>query len=233
MPGTISTDDIELIIENVGGGGGGKPPVHRDGDGGDGGGGGRGNGGNEGKRPDPPASPNRYVTGMSVGIIAILIFFMAMISAFLLRRNTGHDWMAVRLPRILWVNTAVLLLSSATIETARKRLAAGNRRGFRAFWGITTGLGVLFLVGQFVAWRQLVAQGVFIASNPASSFFYIFTGSHALHLIGGVAMLLFVAARNFEKSAVPQKLAAEVASYYWHFMDALWIFLLALLYLGK
>jgi len=233
MPGTISTDDIELIIETVGGGGGGKPPVRRDGGGGDGGGGGRGSGGNEGKRPDPPASPNRYVTGMSVGIIAILIFFMAMISAFLLRRNTGHDWMAVRLPRILWVNSAVLLASSGTIEIARKRLAAGNGAGFRAFWGLTTGLGVVFLLGQFVAWRQLAAQGVFIASNPASSFFYIFTGSHALHLVGGVAMLSFVALRNFEKSTVRRELAAEVASYYWHFMDALWIFLLTLLYFGK
>ena len=232
MPGTIPTDDIELIIENVGGSGGGKPPVRRDGDG-DGAGGGGGRGGNDGKHPDPPASPNRYVTGMSVGIIAILIFFMAMISAFLLRRNIGHDWVGVNLPKILWVNTAVLLLSSGTIEIARKRLATGNRAGFRMFWMVTTGLGIAFLAGQFIAWRQLVAQGVFIANNPASSFFYVFTGSHALHLFGGVAMLLFVAARNFAKSMVSQELAAEVVSYYWHFMDVLWVFLLALLYLGK
>lgn len=170
---------------------------------------------------------------MSVGIIAILIFFMAMISAFLLRRNFGHDWIAVHLPRILWANTALLLGSSGTIEAARKRLAAADRSGFRLFWSITTGLGLLFLAGQLIAWRELVGQGVFIASNPASSFFYVFTGSHAAHLLGGVGMLLFVMFRNFEKAAVPRELAAAVASYYWHFMDALWVFLLILLYLGK
>jgi cytochrome c oxidase subunit 3 len=84
-----------------------------------------------------------------------------------------------------------------------------------------------------LAWRQLVAQGVYIASNQASSFFFIFTGAHAVHLLGGVAALLFVSLRNFEKASISLPAAAEITSYYWHFMDGLWIFLLALLYLGK
>ena len=89
------------------------------------------------------------------------------------------------------------------------------------------------LIGQLVAWRQLTSQGIYLASNPASSFFYIFTGAHALHLIGGVGALIYVARRNFEVAQVTRSVAAEVTSYYWHFMDALWLFLLALLYLGK
>ena len=72
-----------------------------------------------------------------------------------------------------------------------------------------------------------------MASNPASSFFYIFTGAHGVHLLGGVAVLLFVLLRNFEKSRISVSVAAEITSYYWHFMDGLWVFLLALLYLGK
>jgi len=139
----------------------------------------------------------------------------------------------VHLPRILWANTCVLLASSFTLESARQRLYLADASGFRKFWLATTVLGFLFVAGQLVAWRQLVAQGVYIASNQASSFFYIFTGAHAVHLLGGVGALLFVAFRKFEKTKISLPAAAEITSYYWHFMDGLWIFLLALLYLGK
>jgi len=94
-------------------------------------------------------------------------------------------------------------------------------------------MGLLFVAGQLIAWFQLVRQGVFIASSQASSFFYIFTGAHGVHLVGGVTALLFVLLRDFEKSQISILLAAEITSYYWHFMDALWIFLFALLYLSK
>ena len=140
---------------------------------------------------------------------------------------------AVHIPTLLWINTAVLLLSSGTLELARKRLANDDPAGFKKMWLITTILGVLFLIGQVVAWRQLNSQGIYLATNPASSFFYIFTGAHALHLIGGVAALIYVARRNFSVALVTRSVAAEITSYYWHFMDALWLFLLALLYLGK
>jgi len=98
---------------------------------------------------------------------------------------------------------------------------------------MTTVLGFIFVAGQLVAWRQLVAQGVYIASNQASSFIYIFTGAHAVHLLGGVGALLFVVFRKFEKTRISLPAAAEITSYYWHFMDGLWIFLLAILYLDK
>jgi cytochrome c oxidase subunit 3 len=112
-------------------------------------------------------------------------------------------------------------------------LAAGDSDGFRKLWKMTTVLGGLFLVGQLVAWRQLVVQGVYVATNPASSFFYIFTAAHGIHVIGGVCALLYVLLRNFDKTKVPRPVAAEVTSYYWHFMDGLWVFLLALLWLGN
>jgi len=225
MSGASATKDIELIIENVGGGGGNTPPAGDTG-------GGEGGDGKPDRNPRQP-SPNRYYTGIALAIVSILMFFMALASAFLVRKGTSGDWVAVHIPPLLWINTAVLLLSSGTLEMARKRLANNDSGGFKRLWLVTTLLGVLFLIGQVVAWRQLNNQGIYLATNPASSFFYIFTGAHALHLIGGVAALIYVARRNFSVALVTRSVAAEIASYYWHFMDALWLFLLALLYLGK
>jgi cytochrome c oxidase subunit 3 len=227
MPSATTTKEIELIVEHTGGGGGGGslPPA---------GGNGGGDGGGGGKKPSKgQPSSKRYFTGMAVGIVSILMFFMALASAFLVRKGTSGDWVPVRIPMLLWINTAVLLMSSATLELARKRLAKGDGAGCKTYWRLTTALGVGFLIGQVVAWRQLAQQGIYLATNPASSFFYIFTGAHALHLIGGIAALAYVARRNFSEANVTRSVAAEITSYYWHFLDALWLFLLALLYLGK
>jgi cytochrome c oxidase subunit 3 len=223
MPGSTATPEIELIIEKKtsDGGGGILPPTGRNG------------GGDDGKRPRREnSSPKRYYTGMALGIVSILMFFMALASAFLVRKGNGN-WIPVHIPTLMWINTVVLLASSATLELARHRLAQGRLSDYKNLWLLTAILGAGFLVGQIVAWRQLVAEGIYLASNPASSFFYIFTGAHALHLFGGVAALIYVAKRNFDQAQVTRSVAAEVTSYYWHFMDALWLFLLTLLYLGK
>ena len=225
MPGTTAFPDIELVVEDIGGGGGGPTPPA--------GGGGDGDDGKKRRRPGGPPSPNRYYTGIALGIVSILMFFMALASAFLVRRGTSGDWIPVHLPTVLWLNTLALIASSFTLERARRLLSRLNLSGFRKLWTVTAGLGALFLIGQLVAWRQLVAQGVFMASNPASSFFYIFTAAHGLHLLGGVGALLYVLVRKFENTRIALPTAAEIASYYWHFMDGLWVFLLALLYLGK
>jgi cytochrome c oxidase subunit III len=225
MPSATSTREIELILEHGEGGGGILPPGAGNG-GGDGGGGGRKPG-----KGQPPA--RRYFTGMAVGIVSILMFFMALASAYLVRKGTSSDWVPVRIPAFLWINTAVLLLSSATLELARKRLARADGKGFKKYWLLTTLLGVAFLIGQIVAWKQLARQGIYLTTNPASSFFYIFTGAHALHLVGGIVALIYAARRNFSETNVTRSVAAEVTSYYWHFLDALWLFLLAVLSLGR
>jgi len=228
MPGTTAFPDEEIVVEDIGGGGGGPPPPPGgDDDGSD-------SGGDErNRRGKSSPSPKRYSTAIAIGIVSILMFFMALASAFIVLRHGSDLWVTVRLPRILWANTCVLLASSFTLESARRRLFLADPSGFRKFWLMTTALGFIFVAGQLVAWRQLVAQGVYIASNQASSFFYIFTGAHAVHLLGGVGALLFVSFHKFEKTKISLPMAAEITSYYWHFMDGLWIFLLALLYLGK
>ena len=223
MPSTVDVQDIELIIENVGGGGGGgKPPVH--GDGGD----------DNSKRRDPErTSAKRYYSGIAVAIVSILMFFMALVSAYLVRKGIESGWNSFHFPPFIWANTAILLASSFTLEVARRRLARSDRSGFRIWWSVTTALGLVFLGGQILVWRQLVVQGVYLATNPSSSFFYLFTGAHALHIVAGVGALLFVAFRNFERAKVTQSTAAGVTSYFWHFLDALWVFLAVLLYLGR
>jgi cytochrome c oxidase subunit III len=222
MPATIQ--DVEIIVEKKHDGGGRDlPPVRGNGGGGD-------DGQNRRRRRQP--SPKRYYTGVAIAIVSILMFFMALASAFLVRKGSA-DWVPVHIPLLLWINTALLLASSGTLEAARKRLSHADARGFRNWWFVTTALGVAFLVGQVVAWRLLVGEGIYLSSNPGSSFFYIFTGAHAVHLIGGVAALIYVSLRNFDVAKVTRTVAADVTSYYWHFLDALWLFLLALLYLGK
>ena len=218
MPGTV-TDDIEIIVAGRGGGGG--VPAGGDDDGGDGGSG-------------LPAIPRRaYFTAMQLGLAGIVMFFMALTSSFLVRKGLGTDWVAIALPPVLWFNSLVLLVSSATIQAAGHRLEAGDAQSFRYWWGLTIALGLLFLSGQVIAWRQLAAQGVFLSSNPDSSFFYLLTAAHGLHLAGGILALLYVAFRRWRRSRITQATAAALAGIYWHFMDGLWLFLVALLYLGR
>jgi len=150
----------------------------------------------------------------------------------LMRRDISGDWMSVHKPRILWLNTAVLLASSMALERARRTLRSGNRSQFNHWWTAGTVLGGLFLAGQFVAWEQLRAAGLFMASNPSTAFFYILTAAHAAHLIGGLAALVYVEAGAVRFRLGPAKRTAiDVSAVFWHFLDVLWIYLMVLLYL--
>ena len=218
MPGTV-TEEIEIM--DAGHGESPPPPAGGDDDGGSGGGG-------------AAAVPRRaYFTAISLGLAAILMFFMALTSSYIVRKGLGGDWQPVRLPGILWLNTLVLLASSASIEVARRKHSEGETEAFRNWWALTTGLGIVFLVGQLVAWRQLAASGIFLATNPASSFFYLLTAAHGLHLLGGIVALFYVPFRAWHRSRITQSTAAELTSIYWHFMDGLWVFLFLLLNLGR
>lgn len=231
MAGTQTTEETDIIIDDSGGGGG-LPPERRDG--GHGGGDGEGESGDQQEHGVPGfPSQRRYSTAIAVGLVSILMFFMALVAAFIVLKSVSDVWRPVRLPHILWLNTAILLASSFTVEAARKKLAAFDQSGFRRFWNITVLLGLLFLAGQVIAWLQLVHSGIYVSTTQSSSFFYIFTAAHGLHLLGGVAALLFVALRDFRKGRIARATAAEITAYYWHFMDGLWLFLLALMYIGR
>jgi cytochrome c oxidase subunit 3 len=131
---------------------------------------------------------------------------------------------------VLWLSTAILLISSVSIEKARRSLWREQIAGLRRWMTITAGLGALFLLSQLVAWQQLASSGVFVSTNPSSSFFYLLTAAHGLHLLGGLLTLGYVTIRLWRGSFWPTRAAAvEAAALYWHFMDGLWVYLLVLL----
>ena len=175
-------------------------------------------------------------TGVWVAMAAITMTFVAFTSAMIVRQGSSLDWRHFALPGVLYFDTAILLASSATLEFARKRIAAfvhgsPSQRTAGALWlWVTLGLGLLFVGGQYLAWLQLRAEGLYMASNPSSSFFYLFTAAHALHVLGGLAGLLLVIARFNRRVPTLRVSTLSTVSYYWHFMDVLWIYLLLLLW---
>jgi cytochrome c oxidase subunit 3 len=196
------------------------------------GGNGNGRGGDLGASQTPQRA---YVTGMFIALSGIAMFFMALISAAVVRRGSpSGDWQPLVVSgwlwRILLLNTLVLVGSSVTLLYARSRARAGDRTGFQQWWIVTSALGVCFLAGQLLAWRQLVSAGLYLATNPSSSFFYLITAAHGVHLAGGIIALLAVAFRPARRMA--QGTAVEIASMYWHAMDVIWICLFFFLVTG-
>jgi len=179
-------------------------------------------------------SPPPSSTGIWVVLTSISMTFAAFTSALIVRQGAAPDWRHLVLPRILYLNTVVLLASSVALEVARRRVSAfmsgrGDRAVNPARWlYITLALGLLFVAGQYVAWMQLRARGLFLATNPNASFFYVLTVIHALHVSGGLGGLARVI-RRLHKSIL-RKSTLDATSRYWHFMDGLWVYLLLLLW---
>jgi cytochrome c oxidase subunit 3 len=175
------------------------------------------------------ASRRASMTGLMVLLAATTMAFAAFTSAFVVRRGISNDWVALPLPPIVWANTAALLASSLLLEIARRSLRAGRRTAFNRYWTAGTALGALFLLGQALAWRHLNAAGIFVATNPSSSFFYLLTATHALHILGGLTALAYVDVQALRLQLGPGKrTAVDVSALFWHFVDGLWLYLLVL-----
>ena len=166
-----------------------------------------------------------YRLGMWFALTGIVMLFAAFTSALVVRKGMSFDWIPVRVPRVLWLNTFVLIMSSATLELSRRSLRTGAAKEFIRWLSATLALGIGFLAGQLIAWRELAVRGVYLASNPGSSFFYVLTAAHGFHLLGGVVALAYVVyrARRIAFGQV-RRTPLDVTAIYWHFMDALWIY---------
>lgn len=156
---------------------------------------------------------------------SILAFFTALVIAYFWRSRTPPFWDPIPLPKTLWLSTALILASSVTFEVARRVFRKGQYRLASRFLMASGCLGAAFLASQLTAWRELVKIGAYLNQNPHSSFFYLFTGLHGLHLIGGLAALLVVMARR-----APRRELVDVVGYYWHFLGALWLALFGVLH---
>ncbi len=167
-------------------------------------------------------------SGIWVGLFAITMSFAAFSSALFVREGTP-DWGHLVLPSILYLNTLVLLLSSATIELSRRSLVRGTEAARGIGWLLCTlVLGVAFCCGQYIAWQSLRAQGIYLATNPNSSFFYVLTFIHVLHLLAGIAALLYLTARLVFRRVSFRRSLFDNTAIYWHFLGVLWIYLFLL-----
>ena len=178
-----------------------------------------------------PVPPDVYRAGMLYGIGSIVSLFATMTAMLTVRWVASGWWRPIQLPEILYANTAIIVASSFALQLAR--IHADDARRFARYAGATLVLGLAFVVGQLIAWRQLLSQGVYVASNPGSALFYTMTAAHAVHLLGGIVALLWLVSRARDlRTTGKLGLAAEVVGIYWHFMDGLWVFLMGLLLLG-
>ena len=174
--------------------------------------------------PDPTAAQRamRLHFGLWMFLATVTMLFAALSSAYLVRRS-GTDWRPVALPSLVWWNTLVLAASSAVLELGRRR---------RAELGLATGLAGasllagVFIVGQVGLWRALAAQGIYLLTNPHSSFIYLLTGVHAVHLLAAlVVMLVTLATLGGRRDADTR---AALCATFWHFLTGAWVYLLAL-----
>jgi cytochrome c oxidase subunit 3 len=168
---------------------------------------------------------------------SIVMTFAAFTSAMIVRQGSSYDWQHFALPSVLYLDTALLLASSLVLEMARRKFSAfvGGEKSARSaarlcLW-ITLGLGLLFVAGQYMAWLKLRSEGLYLATTPSSSFFYLFTVLHALHILGGLAGLTIVIWRISKPLPTLRVSTLSTVSYYWHFVDVLWIYLLLLLWM--
>jgi len=167
-----------------------------------------------------------YPIGLGVVLVTVAMLFSAFTAALLVRR-TGADWTPLPLPPILWVNTVVLLISSGAVEAARLRQ---GRAGTDTWLGVALGLGALFLLGQLAAWRSFVQQGVLLRTGPHPAFFYLLSGVHGAHILGGIGVLGWTLHRARRGAYGPTRHTGLThAAIYWHFMGAVWLWLLAVL----
>ena len=233
-------------VETLRQGGGVRPPRRPSGGGDDG----RGSSG-----ASYPARLRRARLGIFCTLATVTMIFISLTSAYIVRKGLPtydepsqsylHDWGQIEMPwGLLGINTALLLVSSCTMELARRNLARqmalapaaaipgvslGKERQF-PWLGLTLLLGFGFLAGQWMAWRELYNRGYYIATSPHSSFTFLLTAAHAVHLAGGILVLAWAAGTSLLKKPVEsRRIVVDITAWYWHFMAFLWLYVFALL----
>ncbi len=207
--------------------------------GGGGGGGSDGGGGNN--RDDDyiesaePYASNKFRILMWFLLLVVLMTFGGLISAYIVISTNGVlEWTPFDLPIQVWLSTAFIIASSITYQVAQKALNADNQQKAKNWFLATTVFGGMFIASQLLAWFELVRRGVYVQSNPYAGFFYILTAVHAVHVIGGIAVLGYIVLRTWDKTYSDEELTkrkqiSNTIGWYWHFMDALWIVIVCLL----
>ena len=190
-----------------------------------------------------PATRERDLNSLSiltavVVLATVTMTFGAMIAVFVVRSLAPKYWGHLHVPGILWGTTCILLASSFTFESARRHLKANDQAGFFRLMCWTTGLGVIFLLGQLMAWFQMLHSGIVLANNPHSWFVFLFSGLHGLHILLGLGGLVYLVGRTREPASGPRyqmktRVVAKGVSFFWHYLDFLWVLMFVLLLLWR
>jgi cytochrome c oxidase subunit 3 len=166
-------------------------------------------------------------------IVTVIMIFAALTSAYIVRQSDGN-WLLFDLPSLFLVTTGIILVSSATMHWAYISVKKNNHESAKLAIVITTILGVTFLLGQYMAWGEMVRNSVYLVGNPSGSFVYVISGLHGLHIVGGVVFLLAVMISIFRvKIHSKNLLQIEMCATYWHFLDGLWLYLFVFLLLNR
>jgi cytochrome c oxidase subunit III len=177
-------------------------------------------------------SPHPARTGIWVALSAITMSFAAFTSALIVGRGSAVEWGHIVLPPVLYFNTLALIASSITLEIARRRFTGNVEIATSLRWFYATLLlGLIFVCGQYAAWLRLRAEGLYLATSPTSSYFYVLTAVHALHVLGGLGGLVRVVRKLGGTVPSLRRATLDATSYYWHFMGILWLYLLLVLWM--
>ena len=181
------------------------------------------------EEPQQPLAMHPKKFAVWLFIVSIIMIFAALTSAYLVRRAEGN-WLEFELPAIFWINSAILLGSSVTMQWAYFSAKKDNLNSLKTGMVLTVILAVAFLVGQWYSWEALVASQVFFVGNPSGSFLYVLTGMHAFHLVTGLVFLLIIIVAAFRyKIHAKNMVCMEMCTTYWHFLDILWLYLFVFL----
>jgi cytochrome c oxidase subunit 3 len=173
--------------------------------------------------------------GLWMFLATVAMLFAAFTSAYVVRQG-GTDWTVIALPRALWLSTTVLVFSSVALEAARWLGASARWRLASVWMGVTLGLGLGFLAAQATAWRSLMAAGVYLPASPHSSFFFMMTGAHGLHVVAALVVLGWAAFRTWDgtgqRAERRWRAIMRRSRTFWHFLLGVWLYLFALLSVG-
>src|SRR5258707_15145137 len=184
------------------------------------------------EEPKKPLAMNPKKFGMWLFLASVMMLFMSITSAYIVRQAEGN-WVYFDLPSLFYVTTVIIVVSSVTMQLAYFAAKKDNISTAKTMVLITTVFGVAFMVGQFLGWKQLVANSIYLVGNPSGSFLYIITGLHGLHIISAVVFLLIILNAVFKgKVHAGNMTKMEMCTTYWHFLGGLclYLFIFLLLY---
>ncbi len=185
------------------------------------------------EEPKQPLAMNAKKFAMWLFLVSIGMLFAAFSSAYIVRQAEGN-WVDFALPTMFYYTTAIIVVSSIFIQWAYFAAKNNQLEKVKLLIGITTVLGISFLVGQVIGWKQMTESSIYLVGNPSGSFVYILTGLHGAHLIGGIVFLLIILIAAFRmKINSKNLLGIELCVTYWHFLGGLWIYLLVFLILNR